>query len=75
MGAFLSMTNAAWIQTLKLWIISQTRESLLKGKTQYCWPPCASWFSTASLYIETFICLLYKTWTKNVEFNCTKPSY
>ncbi len=63
MGVFLSMTNAAWIQTLKLRIISQTRESLLKGKTQYCWPPCYSYFSSVPFDIETIICLLYKTWT------------
>jgi len=27
--------------------VAQTRETLLKGKSQYSWPPCTNWFRSA----------------------------
>ncbi len=33
--------------------MAQTRESLLRGKDQYSWPPCTNLFKPEALYTET----------------------
>jgi len=50
------------------------REVLLKGKTQYGWPPCTNQFRSAPFYIENIINLFYKTSYLNEEVNCIEPS-
>jgi len=41
--------------------ISVGREVLLKGKSQYGWPPCINQFRSAPFYIENIINLFYNT--------------
>ncbi len=35
--------------------VAATRESLLKGKAQYGWPPCTNKFGSGHFYIENVI--------------------
>jgi hypothetical protein len=66
-----------WAQSLlvcRLFCVELSRKVLLKGKTQYGWPPCTNRFRSAPLYIENIINLFYKTSYLNEEVNCTEPS-
>jgi hypothetical protein len=51
-----------------------TRESLLKGKSQYSRPPSTNENISAQFDIENRIILSYKTSSLNEEVNCTEPS-
>ncbi len=51
------------------------RESLLKGKDRYDWPPCTTSFRLAAFKFKKYIFFFfYKTSHLNKEVNCTKPS-
>jgi Kelch motif len=50
------------------------KEALLKGKVQYCWPPCTKKFRSTTFSIENRIYLFYTTSHLNEEVNCTKLS-
>ncbi len=50
------------------------RESLLKGKAQYGWPPRPDQLRSVAFYIENIIYLCYKTSYLNEEVKCTEPS-
>ncbi len=39
------------------------RESLMKGKDQYRWPPCTNWFISAALNNEKIFFLIHKNKT------------
>jgi hypothetical protein len=49
------------------------REVLLKGKAQYCWPPCTNLFRSAPFYIENDICVFNKTGYLNEEVSGIEP--
>jgi hypothetical protein len=51
-----------------------TKETLLKGKAQYTWPPCANLLTSAPFYIENMINIFNKTSYLNEEVNCSEPS-
>jgi hypothetical protein len=55
-------------------LIGLVKETLLKGKAQYSWPPCTNLFRSAPFYIENIIYIFNKTSYLNEEVNCTKPS-
>ncbi len=55
---------------MEAWI----RETLLKGKAQYSWPPWHSQFISGAFDFENIIYFLYETRYFNEEVNCTEPS-
>jgi len=48
------------------------RESLMKGKDQYSWPPGHNQFRSPSLNTDKISFLIYKTSFLNQEVNCTE---
>ncbi len=50
-----------------------SKESLLKGKTQYGWSPCTNWFRLPAFYVINIFYLCYKTSYLYEEVNCTEP--
>ncbi len=48
------------------------KESSLKGKTQYNWPPCTNQFRSAALVLQTLLTFFYKTSYLHEEVNCTE---
>jgi hypothetical protein len=46
------------------------KEPLLKGKSQYIWPPCTNLFRSAAFDIENVISF-YRTSYLHEEVNCT----
>jgi hypothetical protein len=50
------------------------RESLLKGKYQYCWPPCINKLRSSALHFLLKLYLFYRTTYLNEEVKCTEPS-
>ncbi len=53
-------------------VVSADRESLLKGKDQYCGPPNTNQFGSADFHTESiYFC---KTAYLSDEVNCTEPS-
>ncbi len=55
--------------------VACTRESLLKGKDQYGWPPCTNYLRSAAFNTEKSIFLYYKISYLNEEVNRTEPSF
>ncbi len=51
------------------------KESFLKGKDQYNWPPCTNYFASAVFYSENYFLHIYKTDYLNKEVNGTEPSH
>ncbi len=49
--------------------IALARESFLRGKDQYGWPPSTNWFISAPFYFENFFTCFYKTSYSNEEVN------
>ncbi len=71
---FFEQTNSK----LRVWIISSTaisptREPLLKGKTQYSWPPCINFLDKLLLKLQILFIFLQNNQPYE-EVNCTKPS-
>ncbi len=54
--------------------LQKCRETLLKGKAKYSWPPCANLFSSAPFDIENIIYIFNKTSYINEEVDSTDPS-
>ncbi len=57
--------------TLIKYGIYQTRESFLKGKDQYSWPPCANKFRSGAFKNENMVFLFYKATYVNKEVSRT----
>jgi hypothetical protein len=55
--------NVVMISVVVPTATTKTRESLLKGKAQYGWPPCINKFRSAHFHVERII------------YNCCKTSY
>ncbi len=53
---------------------SLAKETLLKGKALYSWPPNTNLYRSAPFYIENIIYIFNKTSYLNEEVNCTEPS-
>ncbi len=54
--------------------VGSTKETLLKGKVQYTWPPCTNLYKSAHFYIKNIIYIFNKTSYLNEEVNRTEPS-
>ncbi len=65
----ISLLDNLWECCIR-WKDNFWRESLLKGKGQYRWPPCTCQFRLAAFKTKIFIFLFYTTSYLNKEVNC-----